>query len=76
MSNGEKPKRSYIYPHRHCQYCGRMIEVRGRPYCLKCKPDHEKEQSRIKRSKRMQRLTLIYVAAVVVVFVVLLLFFR
>ena len=74
MSQVEKPKKPYIYPHRHCAYCGRMIQVKGRPYCLKCKPEFEKQQSRKKRSKLMQRLTFIYIAAVVVVFAILLLF--
>jgi len=62
----KQQKKQYVYPHKHCIYCGRMIEVRGREYCLKCKPEHEKELSKIGRSKKFRKFLVIYVAIVAI----------
>ncbi|MEJ5293484.1 MAG: DUF2116 family Zn-ribbon domain-containing protein [Candidatus Methanosuratincola sp.] len=69
-------KKPYIYPHRHCLYCGRIIEVKGRDYCLKCKPEYVKEQSKINRSKKFQRFFLYYIIVVFAILVLVLLFAR
>lgn len=75
MTENEKSaKKPYIYPHRHCLYCGRIIEVKGRDYCLKCKPEYVKEQSKIKRSKKFQRYLLYYIIAVFAILVLVALF--
>jgi predicted nucleic acid-binding Zn ribbon protein len=75
LTESEKSaKKPYIYPHRHCLYCGRIIEVKGRDYCLKCKPEYVKEQSKIKRSKRFQRYLLYYIIAVFAILVLVALF--
>lgn len=71
MSEIEKTRRPHIFPHRHCLYCGRMIEVQGRSYCLKCKPEYQKEQSKIGQSNRMRKLLIVYGVAVIVIFAVL-----
>lgn len=70
MSQTEKTKRPYIFPHRHCLYCGRMIEAQGRSYCLKCKPEYQKEQSKIGRSNKMRKFLIAYAIGVIVIFVV------
>lgn len=75
MSEAEQiQKRSYIYQHRHCLYCGRMIEVKGRTYCLRCKPEYTKETSKVERSKKFQKMLLYYMIALGVVIVALLLY--
>ncbi|MDD1775765.1 MAG: DUF2116 family Zn-ribbon domain-containing protein [Candidatus Methanomethylicus sp.] len=66
--SSEKPKKGYIYPHRHCAFCGRIIEVKGRDYCLKCKPEYQKEQGKINRSKKWQKYLMYYVIAVAIIF--------
>jgi predicted nucleic acid-binding Zn ribbon protein len=71
LTDGEKTKKQYIFPHRHCVYCGRMIEVKGRSYCLKCKPEFEKDQGKKKKSKRYRQFLIAYAVIVVIVFVVL-----
>lgn len=74
MSGGESVKKVHVYPHRHCLYCGRMIEVKGRDYCLRCKPEYQKEQSKVGRSKSFRKMMLIYVAILAVVIVGLVLY--
>jgi predicted nucleic acid-binding Zn ribbon protein len=76
VSGTEKARRPYIFPHRHCLYCGRMIEVQGRSYCLKCKPEYQKEQSKIGRSNKMRKLLIAYAIGVIVIFAVLLIYIR
>ena len=76
MSGTEKARGPYIFPHRHCLYCGRMIEVQGRSYCLKCKPEYQKEQSKIGRSNKMLKLLIAYAIGVIVIFAVLLIYIR
>jgi predicted nucleic acid-binding Zn ribbon protein len=76
VSGTEKARRPYIFPHRHCLYCGRMIEVQGRSYCLKCKPEYQKEQSKIVRSNKMRKLLIAYAIGVIVIFAVLLIYIR
>jgi len=71
LTDGEKTRKPYVYPHRHCAYCGRMIEVKGRSYCLKCKPEFEKDQGKQKRSKRYRQFLIAYAVVIVIVFVVL-----
>jgi len=67
-------KKPYVYPHRHCLYCGRMIEVKGRTYCLKCKPEYQKETSKVERSKKFQKLLFYYMIFLGVLIVVLFLY--
>lgn len=74
MSPEEGNRKVHIYPHRHCLYCGRMIEVKGRDYCLRCKPEYQKEQSKVGRSKAFRKMMLIYVAILGVVIVALVLY--
>lgn len=62
-------RRPYIYPHRHCVYCGRMIEVKGRDYCLKCKPEYQKELSKRSRSQKFQKFMKYYIVAIVILLV-------
>jgi predicted nucleic acid-binding Zn ribbon protein len=61
-------KKPYIYAHRHCKFCGRTIEVKGREYCLKCKPEYQKEQSKIDKSRKYQKYLIYYVIAVAIIF--------
>jgi hypothetical protein len=51
-----------------------MIEVKGRDYCLRCKPEYQKEQSKVGRSKTFRKAMLIYVAILAVVIVALVLY--
>jgi len=75
LSEAEQIKKSsHIYQHRHCLYCGRMIEVKGRTYCLKCKPEYAKETAKVDRSKKFQKLLIVYMIALGVVIVALLLY--
>jgi len=74
MSQEERTKKVHIYPHRHCLYCGRMIEVKGRDYCLKCKPEYQKEQSKVGRSKTFRKMMLVYVAILAIVIVAIFLY--
>jgi predicted nucleic acid-binding Zn ribbon protein len=67
MSETAQAKKVHIYTHRHCLYCGRMIEVKGRDYCLRCKPEYQKEQSKVGRSKTFRKMMLIYIAILAVV---------
>jgi predicted nucleic acid-binding Zn ribbon protein len=67
-------KKTYIYPHRHCLYCGRMIEVKGRTYCLKCKPEYKKETSKVERSKKFQKIFLYYMIAIVIFFAAIIIY--
>jgi cell division protein FtsL len=53
-----------------------MIEVQGRSYCLKCKPEYQKEQSKIGRSNKMLKLLIAYAIGVIVIFAVLLIYIR
>ncbi|MGQ9760055.1 MAG: DUF2116 family Zn-ribbon domain-containing protein [Candidatus Methanomethylicaceae archaeon] len=71
-TSGRKP---YIYPHRHCIYCGRIIEVKGRNYCLKCKPEYEKEVSKTTRSQKFQKFLKYYIIVVVSILVVIFLYY-
>jgi predicted nucleic acid-binding Zn ribbon protein len=72
LSEAEQVKKKpYIYQHRHCVYCGRMIEVKGRTYCLRCKPEYTKETAKVDRSKKFQKMLLVYMVIVVVVIVAL-----
>ncbi len=68
-------KKQYIYPHRHCQYCGRLIEVKGRAYCLKCRPEYQKEQSKIRRSSQFQKAFMVYIAFIIVLFMAIILYY-
>jgi predicted nucleic acid-binding Zn ribbon protein len=74
----EKPQKQkqqqQIFPHRHCAYCGRMIEVRGRDYCLKCKPEYQKEQGKLGRSKKFQKYLLYYIVAICIIFGILIIY--
>ncbi len=63
-------KRPYVYPHKHCNYCGKMIELKGRDYCFKCRTEHGKEQSKISRNKKFRKYFMYYIAFVAVLFVV------
>jgi predicted nucleic acid-binding Zn ribbon protein len=74
MSEATQTKKVHIHPHRHCLYCGRMIEVKGRDYCLRCKPEYQKEQSKVGRSKTFRKMMLIYVAILGVVIVAIYLY--
>ena len=74
MSETEQIKKPHIYPHKHCLYCGRMIEVKGRTYCLKCKPEYKKETSKIERSKKFQKALLFYMVFLGVLIAVLVLY--
>jgi predicted nucleic acid-binding Zn ribbon protein len=78
MSENEKEKtrKPYVFPHKHCPYCGRMIDVKGRQYCLKCKPEYEKEQAKTSRSKRMQRFFVVYIVIIVILLGAVLLVLR
>jgi len=69
-------KKPHVYPHKHCLYCGRMIEVKGRAYCLKCKPEYKKEESKISRSRKFQKLLFYYMIFLGVVIVALILYSR
>jgi len=51
-----------------------MIEVKGRDYCLRCKPEYQKEQSKVGKSKTFKKMMLIYVAILGVVIVAILLY--
>lgn len=75
MSETEQVKKKpHVYPHRHCLYCGRMIEVKGRTYCLKCKPEHQKESSKVERSKKFRKMLLYYMIFLGILIVVLVLY--
>jgi len=63
-------KRPYVYPHKHCNYCGKMIELKGRDYCFKCRTEHGKEQSKISKNKKFRKYFMYYIAFVAVLFVV------
>jgi len=67
LSEGERTRKVYIFPHKHCLYCGKMLESKGRPYCLKCKPVHEKQQAMTNRNKKVQKILIVYTIAVVAV---------
>jgi len=67
-------KKPHIHPHRHCLYCGRMLEVKGRSYCLKCKPEYQKATSKVERSKKFQKVLLYYMIFLGVLIVVLFLY--
>ncbi len=67
-------KKPYIYPHRHCAFCGRIIEVKGREYCLKCRPEYQKEQGKINRSRKYQKYLIYYVIAVAIIFVAVMIY--
>jgi predicted nucleic acid-binding Zn ribbon protein len=71
----KEKKKPYIYPHKHCIYCGKMITVEGRDYCLKCKPEHEKETSKIQRSKKIQKFINYYIIAVLVLFIIIIAYY-
>lgn len=74
MSETAPAKKVHIYSHRHCLYCGRMIEVKGRDYCLRCKPEYQKEQSKVTRSKTYRKMMLVYIAMLAVVIVAIFLY--
>ncbi|GEM_PF-1526129 len=74
VSQQAKQKKPYIYPHKHCNYCGRMIELRGRDYCYKCRNEHGKEQSKIERNKRYRKYLKYYVIAIAIIFVVVIIY--
>jgi len=69
-----KQKKPYVYPHKHCNYCGKMIELRGRDYCFKCKTEHGKEQSKISKNKKYRRYFMYYVAFVAILFVAVIIY--
>ncbi|RLE49952.1 MAG: hypothetical protein DRJ31_03050 [Candidatus Methanomethylicota archaeon] len=59
----ESSEQPYIYPHRHCVICGKMIEVLDRPYCLKCKAEYERRMKREKRLEALQKTAMIFAVA-------------
>ncbi|MBC7112758.1 MAG: DUF2116 family Zn-ribbon domain-containing protein [Candidatus Methanomethyliales bacterium] len=62
-------RKPYIYPHRHCIYCGRMIEVKGRDYCLRCKPEYQKEISKRSKTQKFQKFLKFYVIGIIILLV-------
>lgn len=68
----EKP---YIYPHKHCIYCGRMIEVSSRDYCLKCKPEHQKETSKLQRERKLQKIMTYYLFAMFALLIAVIIYY-
>ncbi len=74
VPESDRGRKTHIYPHKHCLYCGRMIEVKGRDYCLRCKPEYLKEQSKVGRSKTFRKMMLIYVAVLGIVIVALIIY--
>lgn len=46
-----------------------MIEVKGRDYCLKCKPEYQKELSKRSRSQKFQKFMKYYIVAIVILLV-------
>lgn len=71
-SAGER--KPYIYPHRHCIYCGKMIEGKNRNYCLKCKPEYRKEVSKTERFQKFQKLLKYYIIILVVILAIVFLY--
>ena len=51
----KKKSEPYVYPHKHCEKCGEMIEESMR-FCANCyekiKTKKEKKKSRFKRRRR------------------------
>jgi len=62
-------RKPYIYQHRHCVYCGRMIEVKGRDYCLRCKPEYQKEVSKRSRAQKFQKFLKFYIIGIIILLV-------
>jgi len=70
-----KEEKPYIYPHKHCIYCGRMIEVSSRNYCLKCKPEYQKEISKLQREKKFQKIMTYYLIAIFTILVIMIIYY-
>ena len=51
-----------------------MIEVKGREYCLKCKPEYQKEQNKLGRSKKFQKYLLYYIVVIFIVFAAIIIY--
>jgi len=62
-SKQDKEEQPYIYPHRHCVICGKMIEVLDRPYCLKCKSEYERRMKKERRTSIIQKMLMVYAVA-------------
>ncbi|MCS7098563.1 MAG: hypothetical protein NZ922_06265, partial [Candidatus Methanomethyliaceae archaeon] len=67
--------KTYIYQHKHCIYCGRMIEVSTREYCLKCKPEHQKKISKLERERKIQRALSYYLFAMIALLIIIIAYY-
>jgi len=57
----EKREKPYIYPHKHCVICGKMLEMDyPRPYCRKCREEYEKRKKAEARARRFERGMMIF----------------
>jgi predicted nucleic acid-binding Zn ribbon protein len=74
VQNIKQQKKQYVYPHKHCNYCGRMIEIKGRDYCFKCRTEHGKEESKIARNKKFKKYFKYYLIFVAIMFVAVIIY--
>lgn len=72
--NVKQQKKPYVYPHKHCNYCGKMIEIKGRDYCFKCRTEHGKEESKIARNKKFKKLFKYYLIFVAIMFMAVIIY--